>query len=60
MGGRQNEGPFLGTLIIRCRIIRTQKGTLILTTTHMARTIGVQRLRVWSAYGGSVRVWGLI
>ena len=28
--------PFLGTLNIRCRIlIRTQQGTLILTTTHM-------------------------
>ena len=36
MGGCQNYGPFLGTLNIRCRIIiRTQKGTLILTTTHM-------------------------
>ena len=29
-------GPFLGTLNNRCRIIiRIQKGTLILTTTHM-------------------------
>ena len=36
MGGCQNCGPFLGTLNIRCRmIIRTQKGTLFLTTTHM-------------------------
>ena len=36
MGGCQNYGPFLGTLNTRCRnIIRTQKGTLILTTTHM-------------------------
>ena len=36
MGGCQNYGSFLGTLNIRCRIIvRTQKGTLILTTTHM-------------------------
>ena len=36
MGGCQNYGPFLGTLNIRCRIIiRTQKGTLILTTTHI-------------------------
>ena len=33
---RQNDGPFLGTLNIRCRIIiGTQKGTIILTTTHM-------------------------
>ena len=36
MGGCQNYGPFLGTLNIRCRIIMgTQKGTIILTTTHM-------------------------
>ena len=36
MGGCQNYGPFWGTLNIRCRIvIGTQKGTLILTTTHM-------------------------
>ena len=36
MGGCQNYGPFLGTLNIRYRIIiRTQKGTLILTTTQM-------------------------
>ena len=36
MGGCQNYGPFLGTLNIRGRIIiGTQKGTMILTTTHM-------------------------
>ena len=36
MGGCQNYGPFLGTLNIRCRtIIGTQKGTMILTTTHI-------------------------
>ena len=36
MGGCQNYGPFLGTLNIRCRIIiGTQKGTIILTTTHV-------------------------
>ena len=36
MGRCQNYGPFLGTLNIKCRtIIRTQKGTIILTTTHM-------------------------
>ena len=35
MGGCQN-GPFLGTLNIRCRIIiGTQKGTIILTTSHV-------------------------
>ena len=32
MGGCQNDGPFLGTLTIRCR---TMKGTIILTTAHM-------------------------
>ena len=36
LGGCQNYGPFLGTLNIRCRIIiGTQKGTIILTTTHL-------------------------
>ena len=36
MEGCQNYGPFLGTLNIRGRIIiETQKGTIILTTTHM-------------------------
>ena len=36
MGGCQNYGPILGTLNIRCRIrIGIQKGTIILTTTHM-------------------------
>ena len=36
VGGCQNYGPFLGTLHIRCRIILgTQKGAIILTTTHV-------------------------
>ena len=36
MGGCQNYGPFWGALNIRCRIIiGTQKGTLILTATHI-------------------------
>ena len=36
MGGCQNWGPFLGTLNNRCRIqTMSQKGTLILTTTHI-------------------------
>ena len=36
MGSCQNYGTFLGTLNNRCRItIGTQKGTIILTTTHM-------------------------
>ena len=37
MGGCQNYGPRLGPLNTRCRIIlRNQKGTMILTTTHMS------------------------
>ena len=40
LGGCQNYGPFLGTLNIRCRtIIGTQKGTIILTTTHIYKQI---------------------
>ena len=36
MGGCQYYGPFLGTLNIRGRtIMGTQKGTIILTTTHI-------------------------
>ena len=36
MGGCQNYGAFLSTLNIRCRnILGTQKGTIILTTTHI-------------------------
>ena len=36
MGGCQNYGPFLGTLNIKGRIIiGTQKGTIVLTTTHI-------------------------
>ena len=36
VGGCQNYGPFLGTLNIRGRIIiGIQKGTIILTTTHV-------------------------
>ena len=37
VGGGQNCGPFLGTLNIRGRIIiGIQKGTVILTTTHIS------------------------
>ena len=37
MGGCQNYGFFLGSLNNRCRIIiGIQKGTSILTTTHMS------------------------
>ena len=36
MGGGQNYGPLLGPLSTRCRImVRTQKGTIILTATHI-------------------------
>ena len=36
MSSVQNYGPFWGTPNTRCRIIvRTQKGTRILTTTHI-------------------------
>ena len=36
MGGCQNDGPLLGPLNTRFRILlRAQKGTLMLTTTHM-------------------------
>ena len=39
MSGCQKYGSFLGTLNIRCRsIIGIQKGTIILTTTHMEGT----------------------
>ena len=42
MGSCQNRGPLLGTLNNRCRsILGTQKGTIILTTTHtMALSLG--------------------
>ena len=40
MGGCQKYGPFLGTLKIRCRKnIGIHKGTIILTTTHVAMTM---------------------
>ena len=36
MGGCQNDGPLLGPLNTRCHtILRTHKGTRILTTTHI-------------------------
>ena len=40
LGACQNYGPFLGTLNIRCRTkLGTQKGTIILTTTHLSAKI---------------------
>ena len=42
MSGCQNYGPSLGTLNNRCRIIMgTQKGAIILTTTHMTSSFHV-------------------
>ena len=47
MGGCQNYGPFLGTLNIRGRIrIGTQKGTIILTTTHIYIYIGIMEKKM--------------
>ena len=44
MGGCQNYVLFLGTLNIRGRIIiGTQKGTIILTTTHLAFSYELER-----------------
>ena len=47
VGGCQNDGPFLDTLNTRCRIlIGTQKGTIILTTTHVQdRELAARALR---------------
>ena len=43
LGGCQNYGPLLGTLNIRGHIIiGTQKGTIILTTTHLRFSVGGQ------------------
>ena len=42
-GSCQNDGPFLGTLNIRSRIrIRTQRGTMILTTIHIRDPARIQ------------------
>ena len=44
MGSCQNYGPFWGTLNNRCRIIiGTQKGTLILTTTHILGALRLEK-----------------
>ena len=59
MGGSQSYGPFLGTQNIRCRVrIGTQKGAIILTTTHMRaatrkKSRRVPGLRVCRASKGS-------
>ena len=44
MGGYQNYGPLLGPLNTRCRIIiRTQKGTIILTTIYIEMDVDSDR-----------------
>ena len=54
MGGCQNHGPVLGTLNIRCRIIiGIQKGTIILTTTHIGVIQGCKGLG-FRAFWGSL------
>ena len=57
MGGCQNYGPFLGTLNIRGRIIiGTQKGTIILTTTHIGAKINeMEALGPFKGYIGVYR-----
>ena len=53
MGSCPNYGPFLGTLNNRCRIIlRTQKGTIILTTTHVEPPLGGLGFRVYKPSWG--------
>ena len=51
MGSCQNYGPFWGTLNSRCRIILgTQKGTIILRTTHILRLLGPKTI-LYKAFG---------
>ena len=60
-GGCQNDGPVLGTLNNRCRIIiGTQKGTIILTT-HMVSALTdfmVSGLKVRSKQGSELYRFG--
>ena len=59
MGGCRNYGPFLGTLNIGAilHIIGTQKGTIILTTTHMIllTTSKLGRASTPFAFGATTR-----
>ena len=66
LGGCQNYGLFLGTLNIRCRIIKgIQKGTIILTTTHLkfqdlrpsSSSGSLRRLKLKSAGFRVLGVW---
>ena len=51
MGGCQNYGDFLGTLNIRGRIIiGTQKGTIILTTTHIVLDISTAKSPIYQPH----------
>ena len=52
MGGCQNYGPFLGTLKIRCRTIIGQKGTIVLTTTHLPTALNPRFFGIWGGGGG--------
>ena len=67
MGACQNYGPFLGTPNIRCRIIiGTQKGTIILTSTHMYKprncgrdalgSFGAHRMQIGALNFGVIQV----
>ena len=61
MGCRQNYGPLFGLRNTRCRIIlRTQKRTIILSTTHMhthrALCMEVGGL-VWTPFPGAMLTW---
>ena len=65
MGGCQNSGPLLGPLNTRRRIImRSQKGTMTLTTTHLGdlnyvpTPPNVPLLRaLWPLFDG---IWGIL
>ena len=56
MGGCQNYDPLLGTLNIRCHIIiGAQKGTTILTTTHIGVIIGILEKKMEAGSYNSIR-----
>ena len=55
LGGCRTYGPLLGPRNIRCRtILRTQKGTIILTPTHMDRR-GCFQDAVAAKFSGAAR-----
>ena len=67
MGDCQNYDPFWGTLNIRCRIIiGIQKGTIILTSTHMdmsggplTQVVGIIRVLL-DSYSATITGWGVL